>query len=98
MRVQPTLMTGSTIATTIGTIAVPGLLMSAVRAQQALRHQDGAAPDDILLPYTAKTLGYSLTDAANELGLPAHGRLAERQSTTPRAWLKKLGITIRTLP
>ena len=77
---------------------VPELLISAVRAQQALRHHAGAGPDDMLLPYTAKTLGYALTDAANELGLPAHGRLAERQSIAPRAWLKKLGITIRTLP
>lgn len=43
-------------------------------------------------------LGLLATGAqANDLGLPAHGRLAERRSITPQAWLKKLGITIRSL-
>ena len=90
--------TGSTIATTIGTIAVPRLLTTAVRAQRALRSSEGAQRDEPLLPYTAKTLGYALTDAAKDLGLPTHGRLAERQSIAPLAWLKKLGIIIRKLP
>ena len=44
------------------------------------------------------TLSYALTDAAHDLGLPAHGRLAERRNLAPRTWLKKLGITIRPLP
>lgn len=89
---------GSTITTTVGALTVPAQLTSAVRAQKALRHHAGAPLEMPLLPYTAKTLGYALTDAANDLGLPAHGRIAERHSLAPQAWLKKLGITIRTLP
>jgi len=90
--------TGTRIATKLGPLTVPGQLVAAVLAQQALRRTAGASPDEPLLPYTAKTLGYSLTDASNDLGLPAHGRVAERHSLAPLAWLKKLGITIRTLP
>jgi hypothetical protein len=90
--------TGTTIATTNGTLTVPEPLAGAVRAQRSLRHHAGAAQEEPLILCTAKTLGYALTDAANDLGLPAHGRLAERRSLAPQAWLKKLGITIRSLP
>jgi len=63
-----------------------------------LRIGGGAHAEARLLPYTTKTLSYAVTDDAHDLGLPAHGRLAERQNIRPDAWLKKLGVTIRTLP
>ncbi len=87
---------GSTIATSAGDVTVEPTLRPAVRAQRALRAD--ASPDEPLLNLSEKTLGYALTDAALDLGVPAHGRLAERRSLAPHTWLRKLGITIRPLP
>lgn len=50
------------------------------------------------LPHSPIALAAALTDAANDLGLPRHGRIAERTTTADIAWLKKLGIQIRRLP
>lgn len=80
------------------TVDVDPSLRAAVRAQRALRLGAGASLEDPLLPYATKTLSYALTDAANDLGVAAHGRLAERQTLAPLPWLKKLGITVRELP
>lgn len=79
-------------------IQVDPSIRPAVRAQRALRLDAGASLEDPLLPYATKTLSYALTDATNDLGVTAHGRLAERQTLAPLPWLKKLGITIRELP
>jgi len=80
------------------TVDVDPSLRAAVRAQRTLRLGAGASLEDPLLPYATKTLSYALTDATNDLGVTAHGRLAERQTLAPRSWLKKLGITVRELP
>lgn len=89
---------GSTIDTPIGSVVFNGPFRTALRAQLALRAQACSATSEPLLPYAPKTLSNHLTDAARDLGLPAHGRIAERRSRSPRAWLNKLGITIRPLP
>ncbi|MDA8063875.1 MAG: hypothetical protein M0T80_15865 [Actinomycetota bacterium] len=94
--VQSASADGATIAADGRTIDVPPVLRPAVRAQHTLRADSPA--DAPLLPLTEKTLSRVLTTAAYDLGLPAHGRLAERQTLTPIPWLRKLGITIRTLP
>lgn len=65
------------------TIEVDPSLRPAVRAQRALQFTAGASLDDPLLPYTTKTLSYALTEASNDLGVAAHGRLAERQTLAP---------------
>jgi hypothetical protein len=77
-------------------LAVPDALRPALRAQLVLRA--GCPVDEPLLPYTAKTLSRALTEITDDLGLATHGRLAERQSSNPQTWLRKLGITIRRLP
>lgn len=88
---------GSAITCSTGTIAIPAALEAAVRAQLAIRAAEAADTGAPLLPYTPKTIAKTLTSAAADLGLPAHGRLAERQTLQPERWLKKLGVTIRTL-
>jgi hypothetical protein len=89
---------GAVIGITGRKIEVDPSIRPAVRAQRALRLGAAASLEDPLLPYATKTLSYALTDATNDVGVTAHGRLAERQTLAPLAWLKKLGITIRELP
>jgi hypothetical protein len=89
---------GATIRTSAGCLRVPEPLQAAIRSQRLLRTNAGAHQNEPLLPHNTKTLSYALTDATNDLGLPAHGRLAERRAAEPAAWLRKLGITIRALP
>lgn len=87
---------GATIDTPAGTVTVPDDLRAAVRAQAILR--GGHEPQAALLPHSPKALAAALTDAAIDLGLPRHGRIAERATPTDTAWLAKLGIRIRALP
>lgn len=89
---------GTSIITSSGTITVPEDLRAAVRAQRILRIVDGAGDADPLLPHSPKTLSYALSDAANDLGLASHGRVAERTTVSDTAWLKKFDIQIRPLP
>jgi hypothetical protein len=70
----------------------------AVRAQQHLREQAGAGPNDPLLPHTTKTLAKALTDAAEDLGLRVHGRRAERTRDHTQGALRALGIDIASMP
>ena len=89
---------GATVATEAGNVEVPTVLQPAVRAQLHLREAEGAGADDRLLPYHPRSLGLALTTATRELGVPTHGRLAERQSRSTDVWLRSLGIDIRPLP
>lgn len=71
-------------------------LRTAIRAQRHLRTlQDAATTDRLLLP-DAKTLARFVNDATADLGITMAGRRVERALTT-RAWLKRLGITLRSM-
>jgi hypothetical protein len=64
----------------------------------ALRVANGLAAGEQLMPYAPQTLAAVLTDANKDLGLHVKGRRAERTRPKHIAFLRRLGITLRTLP
>ncbi len=69
-----------------------------MRTQRQLRLAAGAGLDDPLLPHSPKALAKALTEAATDLGIPVHGRRAERTRNHTDGALCALGVTVETLP
>ena len=68
----------------------------AVRAQVALRQQQGANGAHRLLLPDSKSLARFVNDATADLGTNLAGRRVERE-LTPDTWLTRLGITLRNM-
>lgn len=70
----------------------------AVRAQLHLRQEAGAESHEALLPQTPKALAKALTDAAIDLNIRLQGRRAERTRPQDTSCLRRVGITVASLP
>lgn len=86
--------TGRQLRIGADTLTVSDTLTRALRVARDLADQRG---DDRLLPYAEQTLAAVITDATKDLGLHVKGRRAERTRPKHTAYLRRLGITLRSL-
>jgi hypothetical protein len=85
-----------TITTPHGPITLPAKALPLLHALLLDRTPDTHPPP--LIPKHPKAIARALRDIEHESGYPTVGRQLERRRPNARAWLRRLGITLKELP